>query len=569
MNLRYFKNILPIAAVVLTLGLSSCVKDLDVDNIDPNSYENADAQSLFNKCYAEFVLEGFAPGESELDLGDAGLSVCYRLLWNANELSTDEAICGWTDKGIAEYDFNTFTAANESLYGLYWRLCFGASICTQYLKDCADYDASMTAEVHFIRALYYYFLLDNFGNPSFSETVGETPVQKKSPELFAWIVNELEQNMGGMLAPSVRKKGDANYGRADQSAAWMLLARLYLNAEKYTGTPQWDKAKMYAEKVIKESGRSIWMGDDPVAHKSANGKWSAYQMLFMADNDSSGAYDESIFAFIMNGASTASWGGATFLFAASWDGYMKQEYPQLTDQAWGGNRTRVDLLEKFISTSKLETLDMWDTETIVAAAGDDRALFYGDNAKGTKFDENGNRAYDDFGKPLGLKDRKWTNDDVATFTDGFATTKYTTQRSDGGAVSNTTHNDNDIILMRLAEAYLIYAEAEAREAGSTTTLDEGTRLINVLRERANNSDQHNTYTLKEICDERSRELYFEGLRRTDLIRFGFYGGSSYTWQWKGGVQEGGKFDAYRNLFPIPTTERATNPNLDQNTGYGD
>ena len=554
MNLRYFKNILPIAAVVLTLGLSSCVKDLDVDNIDPNSFEQPNAQSLFNKCYAEFVLEGFAPGESELDLGDAGLSVCYRLLWNANELSTDEAICGWTDKGIAEYDFNSFTAANESLYGLYWRLCFGATICTQYLKECADYDASMTAEVHFIRALYYYFLLDNFGNPSFSENVGEIPQQIQSADLFAWIVKELEENMNGMLAPSVRKKGDANYGRADQSAAWMLLARLYLNASKYTGgeqTEYWEKAKMYAEKVINESGRSIWMGDDATAHKSANGKWSAYQMLFMADNDQSGAYNESIFAFTLDGATTASWGASTFLFAASWDGYMKEIYPQLTDQAWGGNRTRVDLVEKFISTSALNNLPNWRTETIIAAAGDDRALLFGDNAKGDG----------------GVKDRKWTNDDVATFTDGIATTKYTTQRSDGGAVSNTTHNDNDIMLMRLAEAYLIYAEAEARAAGSSTTLEKGTQLINVLRERANNNDQHNTYTLKEICDERSRELYFEGVRRTDLIRFGFYGGSSYTWQWKGGVHEGGKFDAYRNIFPIPVTELGTNINLKQNPGY--
>jgi hypothetical protein len=551
MNLRYISNIIPAAAIALTLGLSSCTGDLDVTPIDPNKNTEVDAQKLFNKCYAEFVLEGYGPGSSELDLGDAGLSVCYRLLWNANELTTDEALCGWTDKGIAEYDYNTFTPANESLYGLYWRLCFGASICNQYLKECADYDATMTAEVHFIRALYYYFLLDNFGNPSFSENVGETPRQIQSADLFNWIVKELEDNMGGMLPPSIRKKGSANYGRADQSAAWMLLTRLYLNAEKYTGTPQWDKAKQYAEKVIKESGRSIWMGDNATTHKSSNGKWSAYQMLFMADNDSSGAFDESIFAFITDGASTASWGASTFLFAASWDNNMVAVYPQLTDQAWGGNRTRVDLVEKFITTSQLDGLSDWKTETIIAAAGDDRALLFGDNAKG-----------DD-----GVKDRKYTNDDLATFTDGIATVKYTTQRSDGGSVSNTTHNDNDIILMRLAEAYLAYAEAEARAAGSNTTLTEGTRLINVLRTRANNSDLHSTYTLREVLDERARELYFEGVRRTDLIRYGYYGNSSYTWQWKGGVHEGGKFGAYRNIFPIPQTEIATNSNLKQNPGY--
>ena len=552
MNLKYFKNIIPVATVVLSMGLSSCTGDLDVTPIDPRKNTVVDAQKLFNKCYAEFVFEGYGPGESELDLGDAGLSVCYRLLWNANELTTDEAICGWTDKGVAEFDFNSYTPANECLYGLYWRLCFGVSICNQYLKECADYDATMTAEIHFVRALYYYFLLDNFGNPSFSETVGEKPRQIKSAELFTWITKELEENMDKMLAPSVRKKGESNYGRADQSAAWMLLARLYLNAEKYTGTAQWEKAKEYANKVITQSGRSIWMGDQPISHRSANGKYSAYQMLFMADNDQSGAYNESVFAFVLDGASSASWGASTFLYAASWDGNMKAIYPQATDQSWGGNRTRVDLVEKFISTSKLDALPNWSTETITEAADDDRALFFGDNAKGDN----------------GVKDRKYTNDDLATFTDGIATTKYQSCRADDGAVSNTTHNDNDIMLMRLAEAYLIYAEAEARAAGSNTTLAEGTRLINVLRERANNSDLHTTYTLREILDERARELYFEGIRRTDLIRYGYFGGSSYTWQWKGGIHEGGKFEAYRNIFPIPQTERATNSNLEQNPGYG-
>ena len=533
------------------MGLSSCVNDLDVEPIDPRKNTTVDAQKLFNKCYAEFVFEGYAPGESELDLGDAGLSVLYRLLWNANELTTDEALCGWNDKGVGEFDYNTYTPANECLYGLYWRLSLGVTICNQYLKECADYDASMTAEVHFIRALYYYFLLDNFGNPSFSETVGEKPRQIKSEELFTWIAKELEDNMDGMLAPSVRKKGAANYGRADQSAAWMLLARLYLNAEKYTGTAQWEKAKEYADKVIKQSGRSIWMGDDATEHKSANGKYSAYQMLFMADNDQSGAFNEAVFSFVLEGASSASWGASTFLFAASWDANMVKNYPQKTDQSWGGNRTRVDLVEKFISTSKLDGLDNWKAETIIAAADDDRALFFGDNAKGDG----------------GVKDRKYTNDDLATFTDGLATIKYQSCRSDEGQVSNTTHNDNDIFLMRLAEAYLIYAEAEARAAGSNTTLTEGTRLINVLRERANNDDQHTTYTLREVLDERARELYFEGVRRTDLIRYGYYGGSSYTWQWKGGIQDGGKFDAYRNIFPIPQTELATNSNLEQNPGY--
>lgn len=122
--------------------------------------------------------------------------------------------------------------------------------------------------------------------------------------------------------------------------------------------------------------------------------------------------------------------------------------------------------------------------------------------------------------------------------------------------------------MRLAEAYLISAEAEARAAGLTVTKPEGTKLINTLRERAGNNNQKTSYTLDEVLDERARELYFEGVRRTDLIRYGYFGGNtSYTWQWKGGDRNGGKFEAYRNIFPIPTTELGANTNLDQNDGY--
>lgn len=553
MKLRNFKYTLPTVALLLTLGLNSCTKDLDVEPIDPSKNLVVDAQKLFNKCYAEFVLEGYDLGSSELDLGDSGLSVLYRLMWNANELTTDEAICGWTDKGIADFDYNTYTANNDCLYGFYWRLCLGVSLCNQYLKECADYDATMTAEVHFLRALYYYYLLDNYGNPSFTETISsDNPIQISSAELYAWIVKDLEENMGNMLAPSVRKKGQANYGRADQSAAWMLLARLHLNAGKYAGTEHWNEAKAYAEKVINESGRSIWMGDDAVNHRSADGMSSAYQMLFMADNDESGAMNEAVFSFVMDGATTASWGGSTFLFASTWDSYMVANYPQASNQAWGGNRVRVDLLKKFISTDRLDGLDDWSTETIVEAAGDDRALFFGDNADGS-------------GQ---VKDRKYTNDVLATFTEGFATTKYSSNRSDGAATHDPSQTDNDIFVMRLAEAYLIYAEAEARAAGTTSTLEKGTGYINMLRSRANNNVQKSSYTLDEVLDERSRELYFEGVRRTDLIRYGYFGGNSgYTWQWKAGVQSGGKFEAYRNIFPLPSTELGANVNLKQNPGY--
>ena len=101
MNLNKIKTILPFAALLLSMGLSSCTNDLNVTPIDPRKNTTVDAQRLFNKCYAEFVLEGDGPGDKELDFPDAGLSVLYRLVWNANDLTTDEALCGWSDNGIA------------------------------------------------------------------------------------------------------------------------------------------------------------------------------------------------------------------------------------------------------------------------------------------------------------------------------------------------------------------------------------------------------------------------------------------------------------------------------------
>ena len=123
--------------------------------------------------------------------------------------------------------------------------------------------------------------------------------------------------------------------------------------------------------------------------------------------------------------------------------------------------------------------------------------------------------------------------------------------------------------MRVAEAYLTYAEADARLNGGKTSID-GTKAINDIRNRAHASTRSESasYSLSEICDEWSREFYFEGRRRTDLIRFGRYGGNNnYNWQWKGGDKAGRNFDSHLNIFAIPTEELTANSNLKQNPEY--
>ena len=95
--------------------------------------------------------------------------------------------------------------------------------------------------------------------------------------------------------------------------------------------------------------------------------------------------------------------------------------------------------------------------------------------------------------------------------------------------------------------------------------------INELRERAfgNASGNISTadLTLEFVLDERSRELYWEGQRRTDLIRYNYFTSDTYLWPFKGNSKNGSGVQDYRNLFPLPNNIITTNPNLTQNPGY--
>ena len=178
MNLRYIKNMIPAAAIVFAVvGLSSCTKDLDVTPIDPSSTMVADEPALFTKCYANMALQGQtgANGDCDIDGLDGGTAGFVRQLFNANELTTDEAICAWGDPGIPDFNFNEWGARHPMLQGFYYRLYTGIAYCNHYLEVCGGIDAMRTAEVRFLRALYYYHLMDCFGNVPFATALMSTP----------------------------------------------------------------------------------------------------------------------------------------------------------------------------------------------------------------------------------------------------------------------------------------------------------------------------------------------------------------------------------------------------------
>ena len=537
MNSRYIKHIVPAAALLLTVGLNSCTKDLDVTPIDPSTTMQVDEVGLYTKCYANMALAGNtgADGDCDIDRLDGGTTGFVRQLWNANELTTDEAICAWGDPGIPQFNFNQYDASHPMLEGFYYRLYGGINYCNHYLDVCKGIDATREAEVRFLRALYYYHLMDCYGNVPFSTAVStESPMPIERAKLFEWIETELKEVVGSMLTPAARKSSDNGYGRADQDAANLLLARMYLNAQVYTGTARWEEAKTYAEKVI-NGPHKLWT--------TGVGKWSAYQMLFMGDNGESGASQEAILPLYQDGVTTTSWGTSLFLMASCWKADMDTDKDYGTDQYWAGNRARSQFIAKFFPNNDAPKANISD---MAKAAGDDRALFFG-------------------------KGRDLVVEKATEYTSGYAVGKFRNTYSNGGNPHNSKFVDTDYFLMRSAEAYLIAAEADARlNGGKTTAVGKG--YIDALRQRANNNDLKDSYTLDQILDERARELYHEGFRRTDLIRYGYYGGDKsgeYLWDWKGGIKNGQAIAAYLNVFAIPAEDVNSNPNLKgkQNPGY--
>lgn len=557
MNFKYIKNILPAAALALTAGLSSCVGDLDVTPIDPSTNMEVNEVALYTKCYANMALAGQEGAGSDCDIDDldGGTTGFVRQLFNANELTTDESICGWGDDGILGFDYCTWDAAHPMLKGFYYRLYAGINYCNHYLDVCKDVDATRTAEVRFLRCLYYSYLLDCWGNVPFTLQLSATAShQIARADLFKWIEAELlgkefkanalkdpsveivnreagHAIIDGLLEAKARTSSDADYGRADKDAANLLLARLYLNAEVYTGQARWADAKEYAVKIIAAKKHTLWT--------KGTGKWSAYQMLFMGDNGENGASCEAILPLLQDGKTTTSWGTTLFLMASTWKADMNTESDYNTTEFWSGNRARPEFVAKFFPNGDAPDAILADMPSL---AGDDRALIHG-------------------------KDRQLHITKVTEFTHGYSVGKFRNSYTDGSAGHSSQFPDTDFFLMRAAEAYLIAAEADARLNGGVTK--DCAEYINALRARANTTTQPQ-YSLDQILDERSRELYYEGFRRTDLIRYGYFGGAKsaeYVWEWKGGAEKGVSFPEYRNLFALPNEDVNSNPNLVQNNGY--
>ncbi len=534
------KNIKFYIGAILGITLIACHDDLNQDPIDPDSftevdvYKNADeALGALAKVYGGLAVTGQqgAAGDPDIDnsIIDEGFSQYTRTLYNLNELTTDNCVVGWGDAGLPNLHEMSWDVNNPFTKAMYFRLSQVVTFSNSFIENASALDdAKVTeyiAEARFIRAYAYYQLMDLFGSvPLVTQLTTELPQQASREELFAFVESELLD-----LETILPQAKSVAYGRVDRIAASALLSRLYLNAEVFTGTARYNDAVTKSEVVI-NSAYAINTND-------GNNNGSAYDELFLADNNVNGAQNEFIFVVQFDGLNTQTWGGATFMVHAPLGGEMNPaDYG--VGGGWGGYRTTKGLVDKF---SYAVTASNGNGEP--TAWSDSRAAFFtqGQNYEIAK---------------------------ISPFKEGYAVSKFKNVDVNGvaGKDSSGNHADCDIPIIRLAEVYLNYAEAVARGGGGSQATAVG--LINELRTRAGAPNMTaSEFTKDFVMDERNRELYWEMLRRPDLIRDNKFVTANYLWPFKAGVANGKAADSHRNIYPIPEAVLLVNTNLKQNPGY--
>jgi hypothetical protein len=511
MKTKYSKIFFTSLLAVL-MAVSSCVKDLDTVPIDPLVVTSATVYKDAN-AYKQVLAKCYA-----------GLAV------SGQQGPSGNADISGIDEGFSQY---------LRQYWLAQELTTDEAVIAWNDGTLKDYHyQTWNSAGEFIRAMYnrlYYqiSLCNEFIRESTDAKLGErgiTGADLTAVQTYRAEARFLRALVGSFFPEQITRANlftyletelldiegklkDAKtneYGRADKAAAWMLLTKLYLNAKVYTGTDKNTEALTWVKKVI-----ATTYAIEP-----------NYSHLFLADNH---LCNEIIFPITFDGVHTKTWGGTTFIVNAAVGGNMVPGDFGISG-GWGGTRTTPQFVDKFADPS---------------GATDKRAMFH----------TNGQAK---------------SITDIFLFTDGYAIKKWKNKTRAGVNGTNGTHPDTDFPVFRLADAYLMYAEAHLRggTGGDATT---ALNYVNALRQRAYGDASGNItagqLNLDFILDERARELYGECHRRTDLIRFGKFSNSTYLWEWKGGVKAGVATDSHLNIFPIPSTDKGANPNLTQNPGY--
>lgn len=550
------------------LMLSSCIGDLDalpLNETDKSAEQAYQTYDDYEKGLA-YIYGSYSlvsqndPGSSDISVKDAGQSELVRQYVVLNEMSADALKCTWGDSYITETQSASWTSAsNSATVAVYTRAMVTITRANEFLVQSSGKSiegiAQLRAEARFLRAYAYYMMMDLYGNPPFAtEEIllnGGLPTQIKRADLFNWLETELVDLIGG--EEQLASTGELPYPRVTKDAAKALLARIYLNAEVYTGQARWQEALDAAEEVIQMKG-----GDSSLC--------SNYQHLFLQDNgENADAYKEFIFGISYDRDFTQSWGGTTHLMSGAMDDKNNNAiaaflgYPEgsrICVENWNGYHVP----DEYVQFFELQGVT-WGAKWEYESGNPDKPW----QSVGIGYD----RANSDkraFFTNVGST-QEFSLSDAST---GWRCWKFPDFDSKGTlytAEGSSLFSSTDFPMIRLAEMYLIYAEAKARLDGGVTTDTKAKAYIKALRDRAGVSMPVSIST-DFVLEERARELMWEGHRRTDLIRYGYFTSMQFAWPYKGGIPDGKvAIPSYRTIYPLLASDVAANPNLVQNPGY--
>ncbi len=536
-------------AIAGAMLLSSCIGDLDTlplnesDSTSETAY-GADEGSYIaglTKIYWNFA------NTSDLQVDDGGASELIRAFWSLQEVSADAVKCAWgNDAWVDDINNNKWSDAdNAATYGVYARSMQGVAYANEFLRqttpgrlsgrgvssELAARIESLRDEARFLRAYFYWMAMDIFGNVPFTTEEspiggGFIPMQAPRAEVFQFCVDELKYLASNESAmPATR----SNYPRADKGSAMGLLARLYLNAGVYTGTPMWTEAKAACETIF---GMGYALAPE-------------FSDLFRGDNgENPDAKNELLFAVAYDAEETQSNGGTTYMMfpTATFDELDEEVRAKLgINGGWAGNRVPFEFVDKYFGVNSAD----YTSGEYTLATNDKRGTFF--HIQGRQESMEG---------------------ELNTFLNGWSFHKFSNVPHDmtidefRETARTKAYSDVDFPMIRLGEIYLIYAEA----CLNLNQASQATARLEELSQRAGVTF-NGTLDADYLIAERARELMWEGHRRTDLIRWGKFTDASFLWTYKGGSFTGQSFPKYMELFALPPSEMNTNPNLIQNPGY--
>lgn len=519
MKFRIMKlTIVKIALVSIAISLFSSCMDMTESNPDDITSLQREEHFIAALGEAYTILGGYQTNGN---------------LFSLQELSSDELVApqrgpDWIDGGLVEAHRHTITAEylpiEESWNFLFSGVNATSRLILQFetLKEDGSVSGELAdkfiAEMKVLRAFYYFWLLDTFGNvpiiDDFAAVEGNPPnnvdFQNGRDELFAFVESEILNNID-----LINNNPGSAYGRMHQDAAHFLLAKLYLNAEVYTGTPRWDDALTHLNSIINNGNFSLA---------------SNYFDNFSVENSGS---PEFIFAIPYDEVFLE--GFQMHIMSLH---YEHQKTFDFQTQPWNGYASQAEFYNSFADN------DVRKEGFIV----------------GPQYDINGNPLIDPVIAPehhlnitVDMSSARMT--EPISREKGVRLNKFEYEIGAGITLNN------DFPVFRYADVLLMKAEILWRKNPNDT---EALMLVNMIRERAG-VEPYNQLTADNLLAERGRELYTENWRRQDLIRFdGVEGGETRfndPW-WDKELS-----DVTRNVFPIPRNQIDANPNLNQNPGY--